>query len=142
MPQRTANAAWSGGLRNGSGRVSVPRGGFEASYTFSSRFEEGQGLSPEDLIAAAHASCFSMAFAAALEKAGHAPDTVQTAATVTLEQVEGAPTISTIHLDTTARVASIDEADFQQQAEEAKQNCPVSRLYKGANITLSAKLEK
>lgn len=142
MPKRSANAVWNGGLKSGTGTLKVPRGNFEAPYSFPSRFEEGSGLSPEDLIGAAHAGCFSMAFAAGLEKAGFAPESVETTATVSLEQVEGAMTINKIHLDTSVRAPGIDEAAFQQQAEEAKKNCPVSRLYKGAEITVTAKLQK
>lgn len=97
-------------------------------------------MSPEDLIAAAHAGCFSMAFAGALEKAGFAPESVQTTATATLEPVGGAPTISRIDLETTARVPNVSEEDFQKIAQDAKANCPVSRLYKGADIHVSAKL--
>jgi osmotically inducible protein OsmC len=122
--------------------MKVPRGGIDAPYSFPSRFEEGSGMSPEDLIAGAHAGCFSMAFAATLEKAGLAPEKVETTATVTLEPVDGAPTIHTIHLETSAKVPGVSEADFQKHAEDAKRNCPVSRLYKGAEITLSARLEQ
>ena len=142
MPKRDANAVWYGGLKTGKGTLNVDRAGFEAPYSFSSRFEEGSGLSPEDLIAAAHAGCYSMAFSAGLEKAGFTPDRVETSATVTLEFIDGTPTISKILLDTHGHVPDIDEATFQQQAEEAKKNCPVSRLYEGAEITLNAKLEK
>lgn len=142
MPKRTANAVWNGGLKSGNGSLKMPRGNFEAPYSFSSRFEEGSGLSPEDLIAAAHAACFSMAFAADLEKAGFVPNSVETTATVNLEPVDGAPTINKIHLETTARVPNLDESAFQQHAEQAKKNCPVSRLYKGAEISVTAKLQK
>lgn len=142
MPKRTASAVWNGGLKAGNGTMKMPRGNFEAPYTFPSRFEEGSGLSPEDLIGAAHAGCFSMAFAADLEKAGFTPTSVETTATVSLETVDGKPTINKIHLDTTARVPNIDDAAFQKQAEGSKQNCPVSRLYKGAEITVTAKLQK
>lgn len=142
MPKRNASAVWHGGLKGGKGTLNVSRAGFEAPYSFPSRFEEGTGLSPEDLIAAAHAGCYSMAFSAGLEKAGFVPDRVETTATVTLEPVDGAPTISKILLETRGKVAGIDEATFQQQAEDAKKNCPVSRLYKGAEITLNARLEK
>lgn len=142
MPKRTASAVWNGGLKAGNGTIKMPRGNFEAPYTFPSRFEEGSGLSPEDLIGAAHAGCFSMAFAADLEKAGFTPISVETTATVTLETVDGKPTINKIHLDTTASVPDIDEAAFQQQAAGSKQNCPVSRLLKAAEITVTAKLQK
>ncbi|MGQ0562183.1 MAG: OsmC family protein [Gemmatimonadota bacterium] len=141
MAKRTANAVWQGGLKSGNGTLRVPRGNFEAPYSFPSRFEEGAGLSPEDLIAAAHAACFSMALSAALEKAGHPPARVDTTATVSLETVDGAPTINRIHLETMGSVPGIDDASFRQHAEEAKKNCPVSRLYKGAEITVSAKLQ-
>src|SRR5512141_1203718 len=129
MPKRNASAVWHGGLKSGKGTLNVARAGFEAPYTFPSRFEEGKGLSPEDLIAAAHAGCFSMALSAGLEKAGFTADRVETTATVTLETVDGAPTISKIVLDTHAHVPEIDAQTFQQQAADAKKNCPVSRLY-------------
>jgi lipoyl-dependent peroxiredoxin len=140
MPKRSASAEWKGGLKGGNGTMNVTRANFQTPYSFPSRFEEGQGMSPEDLIAAAHAGCFSMAFSAALEKAGFTPESVQTTAHVTIEPVNGAPTIHRIDLETVARVPNIDEAEFQKQAEEAKANCPVSRLYKGADIRLNAKL--
>jgi lipoyl-dependent peroxiredoxin len=140
MPKRSADAEWKGGLKGGNGTMNVSRANFRAPYTFPSRFEEGEGLSPEDLIAAAHAGCFSMAFSADLEKAGFPPESVQTTATVTIEPVNGAPTIHRIELDTIARVPSINESEFQKLAEVAKANCPVSRLYKGAEIKLNAKL--
>ena len=141
MPKRSADATWNGGLKAGNGTMNSARGGINAPYSFPSRFEEGSGLSPEDLIAAAHAGCYSMAFAATLEKNGFAPESITTTAEVTLEPVDGAPTISKIHLTTRGRVAGIDGAKFQEQAEDAKKNCPVSRLYKGAEITLDATLE-
>ena len=90
MPKRSASAEWQGGLKGGKGTMNVTRANFETPYSFPSRFEEGQGMSPEDLIAAAHAGCFSMAFAGALEKAGHTPQSVRTTATATLEPVDGA----------------------------------------------------
>lgn len=140
MPKRSASAEWKGGLRGGNGTMNVTRANFEMPYSFPSRFEEGQGMSPEDLIAAAHAGCFSMAFAGGLEKAGFPPESVRTTATATVEPVDGVPTISRIDLDTTARVPNISADEFQKQAEEAKANCPVSRLYKGAEIRVTAKL--
>ncbi|MGQ0813804.1 MAG: OsmC family protein [Gemmatimonadota bacterium] len=142
MAKRTAGAVWQGGLKGGKGTMKMPRANFEAPYTFASRFEEGSGLSPEDMIAAAHAACFSMAFAGALEKAGFPPDSVHTTAAVSVETVAGAPTINRINLDTAAKVPNIDEPAFQKHAEDAKKNCPVSRLYKGAEITLTARLQK
>ena len=141
MPKRTASAVWNGGLKGGNGSFNVERANFEAPYTFSSRFEEASGMSPEDLIAAAHAACFSMAFSGALEKAGFTPEQIQTKAHVTLEAVDGAQTISRILLETSGRVPNIDQAAFQRTAEDAKKNCPVSRLYEGATITVTAKLQ-
>jgi osmotically inducible protein OsmC len=141
MPNRTASAAWSGGLKDGKGTVNIPRAGYEGSYSFPSRFEEGSGMSPEDLLAGAHASCFSMAFAAILEKNGLKPERVETTATATVEPVDGAPTISRVALKSRARVAGVDEATFQKHAQEAKGFCPVSRLFTGAKITLAATLE-
>ena len=140
MPKRSASAEWSGGLKSGKGRMMIPRANINVPYTFPSRFEEGEGMSPEDLIAAAHAGCFSMAFSASLEKAGYTAESVQTTATATLEPVDGAPTIHRIDLDTIARVPNINEQEFQKIAEDAKANCPVSRLLKGAEIKLTAKL--
>jgi osmotically inducible protein OsmC len=140
MPKRSASAEWKGGLKGGRGTINVTRANFEMPYSFPSRFEEGQGMSPEDLIAAAIAGCFSMQFSANLEKAGFVPESVRTSATATIEPKDGAPTIHRIDLETTARVPKIDESTFQKQAEDAKANCPVSRLYKGAEIRLTARL--
>ena len=142
MLNRKSSAIWYGGLKEGKGTLNVERAGFEAPYSFPSRFEEGTGLSPEDLIAAAHAGCFSMAFSAALEKNGFVPDRVETTARVTLEFVNGAPTVTKIHLDSRGRVPNISDDDFQKYADDAKQNCPISRLLKAAEITLDAKLER
>jgi osmotically inducible protein OsmC len=141
MAKRTAGAVWEGGLKAGKGTLNVSRANFETPYSFGSRFEEASGMSPEDLIGAAHAGCFSMAFSGVLEKAGFVPERIETTATVTLEPVDGAPTISKIHLDTKAKVPNIDEPKFQEAAENAMQNCPVSRLYKGATITVTAVLQ-
>src|ERR1041384_7818120 len=124
MSNRNASAVWYGGLKEGKGTLNVSRAGFEAPYTFASRFEEGTGLSPEDLVAAAHAACYSMAFSADLEKAGFTPDRVETTAEVTLEPVNGAPTVSKIHLKAVGRVPNIDDGTFQKMAENAKNNCP------------------
>jgi osmotically inducible protein OsmC len=140
MPNRTASAVWNGGLKNGNGTIKADRAGLNAPYSFPSRFEEGAGMSPEDLIAAAHAGCYSMAFAATLEKNGFTADNVETTATVTLETVNNAPTISRIDLVTKGKVPNIDAAKFHELAEDAKKNCPVSRLFQGAQITLEATL--
>jgi osmotically inducible protein OsmC len=122
--------------------MKAARGGIDSPYSFASRFEEGSGMSPEDLIAAAHAGCFSMAFAATLEKNGFAPESIETSAEVTLETVNGAPTISKIHLTSHGKVPGIDQAAFHTHAEDAKKNCPVSRLLTGAEISLTATLDQ
>lgn len=140
--ERTGTAIWHGGLKDGKGTVSTQSGVLHnQGYTFVSRFETGTGTNPEELIAAAHAGCFSMALSAELEKAGHKGDHVDTTATVVLEFVAGAPTITTIHLVATAAVPGIDDATFQQIATGAKANCPISRLLAAANITLQATLK-
>jgi osmotically inducible protein OsmC len=139
MPKRTGSAEWKGGLKDGRGSLSLGSGAFEGSYSFGSRFEEGKGTNPEELIGAAHAACFSMALAAALGKAGHDPKRVSTTANVDFDTSDG-PRIATITLDTEAEVPGIDEAEFQKQAEGAKQNCPVSRALAGVDIRLNARL--
>jgi osmotically inducible protein OsmC len=139
MPQRTGSAEWRGGLKDGRGSLSLGSGAFEGDYSFGSRFEEGKGTNPEELIGAAHAACFSMALAAALGKAGHRPERVRTTATVDLEMTDG-PKIGTITLDTEAEVPGIEEAEFQEQAEGARRNCPVSKALAGVDIRLNARL--
>ncbi|HET6363314.1 MAG TPA: OsmC family peroxiredoxin, partial [Gemmatimonadota bacterium] len=114
-------------------------GAYEGSYSFGSRFEDGKGTNPEELIGAAHAACFSMALAAALGKAGHDPKRVSTTADVDLDMSDG-PRIVTITLDTEAEVPGIDEAEFLEQAEGAKRNCPVSRALAGVDIRMNARL--
>lgn len=139
MPQRKGSAEWKGGLKDGRGSLSLGSGAFEGSYSFGSRFEESKGTNPEELIGAAHAACFSMALAAALGKAGHEPKRVSTTATVDLEMREG-PRIGTITLDSEAEVPGIEEAEFQEQAEGARRNCPVSKALAGVDIRLNARL--
>jgi osmotically inducible protein OsmC len=139
MPQRKGSAEWTGGLKDGHGSVSLGSGAFEGTYSFGSRFEEGGGTNPEELIGAAHAACFSMALAAALGKAGFEPRRVSTTARVDLDMGDG-PRISTITLDTEADVPGIDAEEFQKQAEGAKANCPVSRALAGVDIRLQARL--
>jgi osmotically inducible protein OsmC len=139
MPQRKGSAEWTGGLKDGHGSVSLGSGAFEGAYSFGSRFEEGGGTNPEELIGAAHAACFSMALAAALGKAGFEPRRVSTTARVDLEMKDG-PRIATITLDTEADVPGIDAEEFRKQAEEAKANCPVSRALAGVDIRLEARL--
>ena len=139
MPQRKGSAEWTGGLKDGQGSLALGSGAFEGRYSFGSRFEEGPGTNPEELIGAAHAACFSMALAGALGKAGYPPRRVTTTARVDLEMKDG-PRISTITLDTEAEVPGIDADEFQKQAEGARQNCPVSRAMAGVDIRLEARL--
>lgn len=140
MIRRKASAEWTGGLKDGSGRVALGSGAFEGRYSFTSRFEEGTGTNPEELIAAAHAACFSMALSAALERAGHAPKRVATTARVQMEKQEAGFRITQIALSTEAEVPGIDEAAFQEHARGAKEGCPVSQALKAVEITLDAKL--
>lgn len=139
--KRTASAKWNGDLKQGNGTISAASGILkDTPYSFTTRFENSPGTNPEELIAAAHAGCFSMALSAFLGKAGFSPKQVSTEANLTLEQVNGDWTITTIALNTTAQVPSISEEKFREIAEEAKAKCPVSRVLK-ANITLTARLE-
>jgi lipoyl-dependent peroxiredoxin len=127
MPKRTANARWNGTLTDGEGTMRMKSGAYEGPYSFQSRFEEGDGTNPEELIAAAHAGCFSMAFAHELDQAGHDPQSVETEATVHLDKVDDGFAIKRIVLRTQATVPGIDEDSFQQIAEAAKKGCPVSQ---------------
>ncbi len=140
MPARTANARWEGGLQQGKGAVRLGSGAFEGQYSFSSRFENGAGTNPEELIGAAHAGCFSMALTVGLERAGYSPTSVDTTARVHLERADGGFRIPTIELETTAEVPDIDETAFQEQAAAAKANCPVSLALAGVDIQLTAHL--
>lgn len=140
MPARTASARWEGGLRQGKGSVRLGSGAFEGAYSFTSRFEDGAGTNPEELIGAAHAGCFSMALTAGLERAGYSPTSVETTARVHLERVEGGFRIPRIELETTAQVPGIDDAAFQEQAATAKAVCPVSVALAGVEIELDAHL--
>ena len=142
MPVRTANAVWQGDLRSGRGQMKFGGGAWEGQYSFSSRFEEGPGTNPEELIAAAHAGCFSMAFSNELAKAGFTPTRVETTAKVHLDKGESGFRIARIHLDTVGQVPGISEDQFMKIAEAAKKGCPVSQLVTGAEITLSARLDK
>jgi lipoyl-dependent peroxiredoxin len=127
MPDRTASAVWNGSLQDGEGTMRMASGSYEGPYSFQSRFQEGDGTNPEELIAAAHAGCFSMALSADLGRAGHTAETVETTATVHLELDPAPPTITRIVLDTRAKVPGISDEEFQELAEAAKRNCPVSR---------------
>ena len=141
MPARTANARWEGGLKDGKGNMRLGGGAFEGQYSFSSRFEEGVGTNPEELIAAAHAGCFSMAFSAGLEKAGFSPNSVETEAKVHLSPADGGGfRISRVDLVTNADVPGIEESAFQQAAQAAKEGCPVSKALAAVEITVSATL--
>ena len=141
MTVRNGSAEWNGDLQSGSGTVTVGDGIFEGQYSFASRFEEGSGTNPEQLIAAAHAACFSMALANILSQAGHAPESVRTSARVQLRNVDGAPTLTRIDLETEGQVPGIDEQQFRGYAEDAKAGCPVSRALAGVpEIELAAKL--
>jgi lipoyl-dependent peroxiredoxin len=140
MTVRHSQAEWQGTLREGSGRMSLSSGAYKGPYRFSSRFEEGEGTNPEELIGAAHAGCFSMALSGELNRAGHTPGKITTRAEVHLDRVDDKPTITRIHLVTEAEVPGIDEKSFQEIAEAAKEGCPVSRLLAAAEITLEAKL--
>ncbi len=140
MPDRTGTAVWDGTLRQGKGTVALGSGAFEGQYSFSSRFEEGTGTNPEELIAAAHAGCFSMALSGALGRAGHEPKSVATTASVHLNKTDAGFRIQKIDLVTEADVPGIDDATFQEIAKGAKENCPVSAVLAAAEITLDAKL--
>ena len=141
MATRNGSAEWRGDLRGGGGDVTVGDGVFKGAYSFSSRFEEGEGTNPEELIAAAHAACFSMALSNILAEHGHAPESVRTVAKVHLRQTDAGPTIQQIDLETEGRVADIDQDHFTEHAEEAKKGCPVSRALGGVQeINLTATL--
>lgn len=140
MPTRYADAVWEGTLREGKGKMSLASGAYEGAYSFTSRFEDGTGTNPEELIAAAHAGCFSMALANGLTQAGHPPDRIQTRANVHLAKGAEGFSIPRIDLITEAKVPGLDAAGFQEIAEQAKKNCPVSKLLAAAEITLDARL--
>ncbi len=142
MPVRNAHAVWEGDLFKGSGRMAFGSGAFEGQYSFSSRFEEGVGTNPEELIAAAHAGCFSMAFANELAKAGFTPKRVETTASVRLLKGATGFKITRIDLATEGEVPNISEAQFAEIAEGAKVGCPVSQLLTGAEIFLKATHKK
>lgn len=141
MPVRKAQAIWEGGLKDGKGTMKMQSGAYEGKYSFGSRFEENPGTNPEELIAAAHAGCFSMALSAGLGRAGFSPKRVETTAKVHLEKGEAGFSIAKIVLTTQAEVPGIDEAAFLEQAEGAKKGCPVSQaLSGGPEIVLDATL--
>ena len=139
--KRKASAIWQGGLKDGKGSISTDSGVLkDTQYSFSTRFENGIGTNPEELIAAAHAGCFAMAFSAELGKAGFTPASIHATATVTLDKTDAGFTVTESHLDMTAKIPGIDQAKFTAISNGAKAGCPISRLLK-ANVTLDAKLE-
>lgn len=139
MPTRVSNATWKGDLKQGSGVMKVGKDGYEGPFTYVSRFEEGEGTNPEELLGAAHAGCYSMFLAALLSADGYIPNTVKTSATVHIGSVDGAPTIHTIELYCEADVPEIDDSDFLKYAEDAKAGCPVSKALAAVHvITLRA----
>ncbi len=141
MPTRTSEAKWSGDLKQGSGTMRLGSGAYEGAYTFKSRMETGTGTNPEELIAAAHAGCFSMALSAMLSGAGHVPTSVKTVANVTFEAKDGGFAITKIALTTEGVVPGLDAAGFTKFAEDAKKGCPVSKALAAVpEITLTAKL--
>ena len=140
MAARTSEAEWKGNLLEGKGTMKLGSGAYQGQYSFSSRFESGVGTNPEELIAAAHAGCFSMALSAGLAKGGFTPTRIHTAATVYLEKVAEGFGITHIDLNTEAQIPGIDAAAFEKFAEDAKKGCPVSKALAGAQINLKAKL--
>lgn len=140
MPVRNARAVWEGTLREGHGAMKLGSGAFEGAYSFGSRFESAAGTNPEELIAAAHAGCFSMALSAGLTRAGFAPRRIETVASVHIDKVPDGFAITRIELDTQAQVPRIEESVFLEQAEVAKKGCPVSAALASVEIVLHARL--
>lgn len=140
--ERAATAVWNGALKDGKGTISTQSGVLsESPYSFVTRFENGKGTNPEELIAAAHAGCFTMALSAQLGTMNFTPETLKTTATVTLEKLDAGWTISKVHLDVTGRIRGISSSAFEAATTSAKANCPVSRLLK-AEISMTAHLEQ
>ena len=138
--KRKASAAWSGGLKDGKGTVSTDSGALSnLPYSFSTRFEDRPGTNPEELIAAAHAGCFTMALSGQLGNRGMTAESIQTTATLTMEKLEAGWTVTSIHLDVAATIPGSDQAKFEEAANAAKAGCPISRLL-NANISMEAKL--
>ena len=139
--KRKGSAVWNGGLKDGSGKISTESGVLrDTQYSFGTRFENGVGTNPEELVAAAHAGCFSMALSGQLGAAGMTAESIRTSATVTFEKLDAGWTITAVHLDVTAKIPNADRAKFETAATNAKSGCPISRLLK-ADITMDAKLE-
>ena len=140
METSKGSAVWEGTLKGGQGKMKLGGGGYEGSYSFGSRFEDGSGTNPEEFIGAAESGCFSMALSMALEKAGFPPKRISTTAKVKLEKVGEDFRITTIDLETDADVPGIDDAKFQETAKQTKENCPVSVALGGTQINLKAHL--
>ena len=140
--QRNASAHWSGGLKDGNGTLTAPSGVLKnTSYSFATRFESQPGTNPEELIAAAHAGCFTMALSAQLGAAGMTAQSIDTTATVTLEKVDAGFAITTVHLQVNVKIPGGDQVKFEKAAKDAKEGCPVSKVL-SAKITMDAKLER
>lgn len=138
--KRSASAQWQGGLKDGKGVISTDSGVLDSTqYSFGTRFENGKGTNPEELIGAAHAGCFSMALSMILGEAGYTADSIDTKATVTLDEVDGGFAITAIHLDVNAKVPNADEQSFVNAANAAKEGCPISKVL-NAKISMDAKL--
>jgi len=142
MPVRSAEAVWEGTLLKGEGKMKLGSGAFEGAYSFSSRFENGLGTNPEELIGAAHAGCFSMALSFMLEQAHYTPERVHTTAKVHVDKVGDGFKITVIELETQGKIPGIDEKTFLEKAEAAKKGCPVSQALSGTEIRLKATLVK
>ena len=140
MPTRKASAEWKGGLKEGQGTLKLGSGAYEGPYSFRSRFQEGTGTNPEELLGAAHAACFAMALSAGLEKAGHPAERVSVSSRIEFDTGGDAPTIRSSTLDVEAEVPGIDEKGLLEQAEAAKKGCVVSRALAGVEIRLNARL--
>lgn len=140
MPVRNAEAVWEGDLLKGKGKMKLGSGAFEGPFSFNSRFENGTGTNPEELIGAAHAGCFSMALSFMLGQSGYSPERIQTRARVHIDKVGEGFKITSVELETEARIPGIDEKRFLEHAEAAKRGCPVSRALAGTEISLKARL--
>lgn len=140
MPTRTAHARWEGTIKDGKGTLDFGNGAFKGAYSFGSRFGDGAGTNPEELLGAAHASCFAMALSLILGEAGFTPDYIDATAHVTVERQDGGFKITKSHIVCTAMVKNLDQAAFAKHTEAAKANCPVSQALAGTNITLEATL--
>src|ERR1041385_3296668 len=139
--KRKASAVWRGDLKSGKGNISTESGVLkETQYSFSTRFENGVGTNPEELIGAAHAGCFSMSFSAELGKVGITPESIHTTATITMDKTDAGFTVTESHLDVTAKIPGVDKAKVLEVANAAKAGCPISRLL-NAKVTMDAKLE-